>query len=143
MKAYRYDPVSKKYIGEINCQIDPLETQTKGEPVYLLPANSTFSAPLHKDGFYTVWNGAQWEYVEIPQPEPEPQPEPPTHEEIRQARAEAYQYEVDPITAHIQRLRGSSPVPVSEIEELMAERDAKVAEIKQRLPYPDEQPPQE
>lgn len=62
----------------------------------------------------------------------------PTEEEQRQNRANAYQQEVDPITSHIQRLRDKEQTPeiVAEIEQLIAERDAKVEEIKQRYPYP-------
>lgn len=59
----------------------------------------------------------------------------PTDEEMRQLRAAAYAHEVDCITAHIQRLRDMSPVPEGEIAELVAERDAKVQEIKERYPY--------
>lgn len=59
----------------------------------------------------------------------------PTNEEQRQARADAYRAEVDPITAHIQRLKDENPVPEGEIAELIAEREAKVAEIKERFPY--------
>lgn len=62
----------------------------------------------------------------------------PTDEEQRQFRASAYQAEVDPITAHIQRLKDENPVPEGEIAELIAERDAKVQEIKQRYPYMEE-----
>jgi len=64
----------------------------------------------------------------------------PTHEEIREMRAQAYQQEVDPITAHISRLRDEEQTEkiVAEIAELITERDAKVEEIKERLPYPDE-----
>lgn len=57
------------------------------------------------------------------------------NEAIRQARANAYAVEVDPITAHIQRLKDQDPVPTDEIAELIAERDAKVIEIKTRYPY--------
>lgn len=60
----------------------------------------------------------------------------PTQEEQSEKRAEAYQQEVDPITAHIQRLRDIDPVPQDEIDELIAERNAKVEEIQQRYPYP-------
>lgn len=138
MKAYSYDSVSKRYIGEVNCQLDPLETQTKGEEVWLLPANCTWEAPLeHKDGYDVVWNGNEWEYQEIIQPEPPV----PTKEEQRQARANAYQQEVDPITSHISRLRDEEQTEeiLAEINDLIAERTAKVAEIKERLPYPDEE----
>lgn len=57
------------------------------------------------------------------------------NEEVRQARANAYAQEVDPITAHIQRLKDESLIPEGEIAELIAERTAKVEEIKERYPY--------
>ena len=62
----------------------------------------------------------------------------PTHDEQSEKRALAYQNEVDPITAHIQRLRDKEQTEevVAEIAELIAERDAKVEEIKARFPYP-------
>lgn len=55
---------------------------------------------------------------------------------LKDMRALAYKDEVDGITAHIQRLRDIDPVPQDEINELLAERDAKVQEIKERYPYP-------
>jgi hypothetical protein len=60
------------------------------------------------------------------------------NEEMKQARANAYAVEVDPITSHIQRLKDENPVPEGEIAELIAERDAKVEEIKKRYPYSEE-----
>lgn len=51
-----------------------------------------------------------------------------------QMREKAYVAEVDPITAHIQRLRDDDPES-EEIAELIAERTAKRNEIKQRYPY--------
>ena len=67
-----------------------------------------------------------------------PEPLPPTEEEQRENRAFAYQQEVDPITSHIQRLRDEEQTEeiITEIEQLMAERTAKVEEIKARYPYP-------
>lgn len=62
----------------------------------------------------------------------------PTDEEQKQNRERAYQAEVDPITSHIQRLRDTNPMTEEveqEIADLIAERDAKVEEIKQRYPY--------
>lgn len=57
---------------------------------------------------------------------------------LKEMREQAYTKEVDGITAHIQRLRDKEQTPeiVAEIEQLIAERDAKVEEIKQRYPYP-------
>ena len=57
------------------------------------------------------------------------------NEIAKQNRASAYATEVDPITAHIQRLKDQYPIPEGEIADLIAERDAKVQEIKQRYPY--------
>lgn len=64
----------------------------------------------------------------------------PTHDEQSEKRALAYQQEVDPITSHISRLRDKEQTPeiVAEIEQLVAERDAKVEEIKTRYPYTEE-----
>ena len=63
----------------------------------------------------------------------------PTNEEQKQNRANAYQLEVDPITAHIQRLRDEEEPDEEKIAELIDERDAKVEEIKERYPYYEEQ----
>ena len=62
----------------------------------------------------------------------------PTEEYQRDKRAIAYANEVDPITCHIQRLQDEEQTPeiVQEIEELKEERAAKVEEIKERYPYP-------
>lgn len=52
-------------------------------------------------------------------------------------REKAYEAEVDPITAHISRLRDDDPES-EEIATLIAERTAKREEIKQRYPYAEE-----
>lgn len=79
------------------------------------------------DKKYFLHNG---EYVfEVPEP---------TYEEQLQARQEAYKNEVDPITCHIQRLNDEEQTAevVAEIASLVEKRKAKVAEIKERYPYP-------
>ena len=53
-------------------------------------------------------------------------------------REKAYVAEVDPITAHIQRLRDDDPES-SEIAELIAERTEKRNAIKERYPYAEEE----
>lgn len=93
MLAYKYSIETKKYIGEVNCQKDPIASQRAGEDVWLLPANSTFDEPLaEKEGFDVVWNGTAWEYREIPQPEPEPEPTP---EEKKQMRIDELKGQLD------------------------------------------------
>ena len=93
MNAYKYDE-NGLYIGVVDCQIDPLETRKKGETVYLLPRNATYTKPPKaKEGFNIVWNGSAWEYAEIPAPpEPEPPHEPTKEEKLSQLVA---QYESD------------------------------------------------
>lgn len=62
----------------------------------------------------------------------------PTMEEQKEKRAQAYLVEVDPITAHIQRERDEIEPDEEKIAALIAERSAKVEEIKARYPYPEE-----
>lgn len=63
----------------------------------------------------------------------------PTEEEIRKLRECAYEKEVDPITAHISRLRDEEQTEeiIEEIEALKTERSEKVKDIKERYPYPE------
>lgn len=83
MYAYKYDE-DKYYAGQQECQIDPLESEKQGHPVYLLPANCTWQEPLNeKEGYKIKWNGEAWEYEEIPVP---PEPEPPTLEEVKEQK---------------------------------------------------------
>lgn len=84
MKAYHYDSETKKYIGEIDRQIDPLESQAQGKEIWLMPADSTDIVPPEaKEGYDIVFNGAGWEYKEI-EKEPEPEPYVPTELEKKQ-----------------------------------------------------------
>ena len=64
----------------------------------------------------------------------------PTHDEISKMREEAYIKDVDPITCHINRLKDEERTPEieAEIAGLIVERTAKVVEIKERYPYPEE-----
>lgn len=84
------------------------------------------------NAYIEIISGHRYEIKEIP---PAPVP---TKEEQSKKRERAYKDEVDGITAHIQRLRDKEQTEeiVTEIAELIAERDAKVEEIKQRYPYP-------
>ena len=65
MNVYKYDEKTKEYIGTEEALLDPLETELKGENVYLLPANATFTEPTEPQGGYVnVWNGEAWQEVE-------------------------------------------------------------------------------
>lgn len=64
----------------------------------------------------------------------------PTKEEISALRDREYTLYVDKITCHINRLKDEEQTPeiIAEIEALKQERTAKVEEIKQKYPYPEE-----
>ena len=61
----------------------------------------------------------------------------PTNDEQSENRRQAYTQDVDPITAHISRLKDEEQTEeiVAEIEALKAERSAKMIKIKERFPY--------
>ena len=60
MIAYRYDSLGF-YTGEVDCQINPLESKAQGKEVYILPANATEKKPTLKEGYTPRWNGSKWE----------------------------------------------------------------------------------
>lgn len=64
MKFYSYDKDTKEYQCEQLGYIDPLETELRGENVYLIPPYSTDIAPNLselKDNEIFVFNGSKWE----------------------------------------------------------------------------------
>lgn len=63
----------------------------------------------------------------------------PTDEEQKQARANAYAVEVDPLMAEYNRKKTFNLFEEGEEEKLLVEIEAKVAEIKARYPYPVEE----
>lgn len=65
MHTYRFDPKTKEFLYVEEAFLDPLETKVQGKDVWLLPADSTFVAPLEpEEGHAAVWNGQAWSYVE-------------------------------------------------------------------------------
>lgn len=65
MLTYKYDEDTKEYLYSEEAFLDPLETEQQGHEVYLLPADSTFTAPLDpKEGYAVCWTGKAWEYIE-------------------------------------------------------------------------------
>ena len=61
MKAYLFDEHTKEYVGEIECQIDPLESKKAGKDIWLLPANSTFDKPMNEHvGYKRIFFYNQW-----------------------------------------------------------------------------------
>ena len=65
MQTYKFDANTKEYLYAEEAFRDPLESKAQGRDVWLLPADSTFTAPLDpKDGYAVCWNGQAWEYKE-------------------------------------------------------------------------------
>ena len=55
MQTYKFDQETKEYLFAEEAYLDPLETEQQGKEVYLLPADSTFTAPLDaKEGYAVV-----------------------------------------------------------------------------------------
>lgn len=65
MFCYNYDSITNEYLYSTECVLDPLETQLRGEDVWMLPANATFvEPPAAQKGFARVWKKIQWTQVE-------------------------------------------------------------------------------
>ena len=65
MQTYKFDANTKEYLYAEEAFRDPLESKAQGRDVWLLPADSTFTAPLEpEEGHAAVWNGEAWEYIE-------------------------------------------------------------------------------
>lgn len=60
MIAYLYDN-DRFYVCETTCQRDPLESQKRGEDIFLTPANSTTIQPEIIEGAKPRWTGEAWE----------------------------------------------------------------------------------
>lgn len=66
-----------------------------------------------------------------------------TYEDVRQARASAYEAEVDPLMSQYSRKKTFNLFEGNEEAELLAKIEAKVEEIKARYPYPADAKPTE
>lgn len=65
MNVYKYDELTKEYIGTETAHLNPLETELQGKEVWLLPANATFDMPMIvKDGYAQVYKDGVWNYIE-------------------------------------------------------------------------------
>lgn len=133
MFAYQYDEDTKKYKGEVTCQIDPLESKLQGKEVWLLPANSTWEQPLKpKDGYDVKYLG-KWVYKKIPDPEPEPEP---TEDEKKQRVRWTRDNYLNSVTWRIERYNEQTILKLSTDD--TAETLTKIYEYRQYLrDYPE------
>lgn len=102
-------------------------SDTDSEFLYLIK-DEAIEDTEHTTADYDQYNGEYLLKSEMPLP---------TNDEQAENRRQAYLTEVDPITAHINRLKDEEQTEeiIAEIEQLKAERSAKVIEIKERFPY--------
>ena len=70
MNAYSYND-KMEYIGTVDCQKDPVRSAKEKRDVWLLPANSTFTAPpdFAPETQKAVWDGEAWHIEALPEPE--------------------------------------------------------------------------
>lgn len=65
MQTYKYHNETKEYLCSEPAFRDPMESKVQGKDVWLLPADSTFEAPMEaKEGYAVVWDDNAWEYIE-------------------------------------------------------------------------------
>lgn len=130
MIAYMFDENTKEFVGEIESQLDPLESELKGEEIYLLPANSTFTYPLEsKEGFKVVFNGDEWIYQKTPIEEHVKESE-LTDEEIKQNRIQELKlnlYNTDYVVIKI----AEGEATADEYSDVLSKRKAWRVEINQ------------
>ena len=117
------------FVGVTTADPSPLEPG-----VFLIPGGCIDEpAPTIPEGQRAKWENEQWVFEDIPQPEPEPEPEEPelTPEQqlemVRGQRQNAFQQEADPLFFKAQRG-----------EATIEEWQAKVDEIRDRFPYPED-----
>lgn len=61
MNVYKFNPVTKKYEGIQQAQLDPIQTKKQGKNIYLLPINSTFEIPPEKqEGKAIIFENENW-----------------------------------------------------------------------------------
>lgn len=136
MLAYKYDG-NGIYQGEVNCQIDPLESKKAGYDKFLLPAEATWTKPLEaKEGFDVKYikESDSWEYVEKEEKK-EPAEYVPTEKEKLQAELFSYENklrELDYIGIKIACGRAKKSDYANEIA-LMDEYAAKVNELREQI----------
>jgi len=142
MKAYKYKD-DGMFDGEVNCQIDPLESKAAGKTIYLLPANATYSEPLEaKEGFDVKWDKEKkiWEYVEKKK-EPEPEPYVPSEKDKLNEKlwaAENKLREMDYIGTKIATGRATIEEYADKIA-LMSELAAEVSSLREQIKALDEE----
>jgi hypothetical protein len=79
MKLYHYHETTGVFLWSDNARLDPLETELRGAPVFIIPALATKIAPPSETpenhiAFFDFEDATpQWKFVEIAQPEPEPE----------------------------------------------------------------------
>ena len=65
MLLYKYDEITKEYLGYFEAYEDPLETIKKGEPVYVIPPCSVEERPEQpEEGYAVVFKDGMWKQEE-------------------------------------------------------------------------------
>lgn len=119
--AYRYDPETLLFVGEVARQKDPLESNIRGEDVYLMPGNSTLVKPMdEKEGFEIKYNPEtdEWIQQEISKSE-NIMPHIMTEEEIKESKREERNFLLSQTDKY---MLGDFPITDSERQEYIKYR---------------------
>lgn len=65
--VYLFDPDTKYFVEATNASVDPLETKKRGEPVFMIPMNSTEIKPEIKSGHWPQFIDGQWQQFKMPE----------------------------------------------------------------------------
>ena len=61
MQLYRYDKITKEYIGELPALPDPLASKAAGTTIYVIPPYCTTIKPKLEEGKKAFFNGEGWD----------------------------------------------------------------------------------
>ena len=65
MLVFNFHPVTKELLDTSNAELDPLESETSGEDVFMLPAHATFDEPpVIGEHQAAVWIDDHWSVVD-------------------------------------------------------------------------------
>lgn len=65
-KLYTFDPITGKYIGEVDAELDEWQTEIAGYECYKLIANSVWEKPEEQEGYTPYMYNGEWTLIKNP-----------------------------------------------------------------------------
>jgi hypothetical protein len=96
MYVYNYHPQTLEYLSTSDADLDEMESNIQGHPVYFLPANATFDEPpVEQEGFIRRFVDGAWGYSPVQAPEEPPTEEPEPYKPNLEEYEELIQSHID------------------------------------------------